>query len=131
MICFDREIPETGRCLRAMGAQLVACPLACDTEPLDRHLDYAHNEMVTRCRAAENEVFIAVVNHSGRFNGGSFVVGPGGETVVQLGTEPEVRTVDLPVTGVSDVIHANAFGWMGWGYRKQEVYDRHRTTEST
>ncbi len=126
MICFDREIPESGRCLRAMGSHLVACPLACDTVPLDSHPDFAHNEMVTRCRAAENELFIAVVNHAGRFNGGSFVVGPGGETVAQLGAAPEVRTVAIPVTNVPDMIHSNALGWMGWGYRRQEVYDRHR-----
>ncbi|NQT94679.1 MAG: carbon-nitrogen hydrolase family protein [Lentisphaerae bacterium] len=126
MICFDREIPESARCLRAMGAQLIACPLACDTEPLAEHTDYAHNEMITRCRAAENEVFIAVVNHSGRSNGGSFVVGPGGEAVVQLGAGPEVRTVEIPVTAVRDELHSNAFGWMGWGYRRQDVYDRHR-----
>lgn len=128
MICFDREIPESVRCLRAMGAQFVACPLACDTMSLDEHVDYAHNEMITRCRAAENEVFIAVVNQAGRFNGGSFMVGPGGEKVAQLGAGPEVRTVGIPVNGVSRQIHAQAFGWMGWGYRRQGVYDRHRST---
>ncbi len=127
MICFDREVPESARCLRAMGAQLIACPLACETESLDKHLDYAHNEMITRCRAAENEVFIAVVNHAGRFNGGSFVVGPGGEKLVQLGAGSEVQTIELPVSAIRDKIHANAYGWMGWGYRRQTVYDGHRT----
>ncbi len=122
MICFDREMPESARRLRALGAQLIACPLACDTDRLDKHVDYANNEMITRCRAAENEVFIAVVNHSGRFNGGSFVVGPGGETLVQLGSGPEVRTLDIPVSAVCGALHAEPFGWMGWGYRRQDVY---------
>jgi predicted amidohydrolase len=124
MICFDREVPESVRCLRAMGAQLVVCPLAWYTESLDEHMDYAHNEMVTRCRAAENEVFIAVVSHSGRFNGGSFVVGPGGEKLLQLPEEPEVRVIDIPIEAC-DKLHAEPFGWMGWGYRRPDVYERH------
>ena len=41
------------------------------------------NELITRCRAAENELFIAVVNHARRFNGGSFLVGPTGEVLHQ------------------------------------------------
>ncbi len=122
MICFDREITESARCLREMGAQIIACPLACDTEPLNRNLDYAHNEMITRCRAAENEVFFIVVNHAGRFNGGSFAVGPGGETLTQLGSEPEVRVIDVPVVALQKQIHADPSGWMGWGYRRPEVY---------
>jgi len=124
MICFDREIPESTRCLRAMGAQLIACPLACDTEPLTRDPNYAHNEMVTQCRAAENEVFFVVVNHGGHFNGGSFAVGSGGETLVQLGKDAEVRVIELPVVTLQKQVHANAFGWMGWGYRRAEVYAR-------
>ena len=31
IICFDREIPESLRCMRALGAELVLCPLATDT----------------------------------------------------------------------------------------------------
>jgi predicted amidohydrolase len=125
LICFDREIPESVRCLRAMGAHLIACPLACDTDKLADTLDFAHNEMITRCRAAENEVFFAVINHAGRFNGGSFVVGPGGETIVQLDEDAEVRTVELPVRAVRDILHPRAHSWMGWGFRRQPVYDRH------
>jgi predicted amidohydrolase len=66
----------------------------------------ADNEMITR-RAAENEVFIVVVNHAGRFNGGSFAVGPEGELYAQLGAEAEVRVLEVipnPATGLM-------FGW--------------------
>ena len=125
MICFDREVPESTRCLRAMGSHLIACPLATDTHSLDAHVNYAHNEMITRSRAAENEVFIAVVNHSGRYNGGSFVVGPGGEALVQLGSQAEVRVLDIPIRALKEQVHAEPYGWMGWGYRRQEVYNRH------
>lgn len=125
MICFDREVPESTRCLRAMGAQIIACPMAWYTQALDKHVDFAHNEMITRCRAAENEVFFVVVNHSGTFNGGSFVAGPGGETLVQLGEEAEVRVVEIPIMALQAKVHSNAYGWMGWGFRRQDVYDRH------
>ena len=103
---------------------MITCPLACDTESLTKHSSYAHNEMVTQCRAAENEVFFVVVNHAGRFNGGSFAVGPGGEPLVQLGKETEVRVIALPVVALQKQVHANASGWMGWGYRRPEVYAR-------
>lgn len=125
MICFDREVPESTRCLRAMGAQVVACPMAWDTQSLDVHVDYAHNEMITRCRAAENEVFFVVVNHAGRFNGGSFAVGPGGACLLQMDDRPQVAVVELDVTTLRTKIHTNPHGWMGWGFRRQDVYDRH------
>lgn len=127
MICFDREIPESTRCLRAMGAQFVACPLATNTSDMNQKIEEAENEMITRCRAAENEFFIAVVNHSGRFNGGSFIVGPKGELLIQLGKDPAVEVVDVPIGIVEDKFHSNPLGWMGWGYRRQEVYDKHLT----
>ncbi len=125
MICFDREIPESVRCLRALGAELIACPLATGTWSMWRQANVADNEMVTRVRAAENEVFITVVNHSLRFNGGSFTVGPGGQLLYQMGKEPGVRVLDLPVGCLRKKIHADPLGWMGWGYRRPEVYDRY------
>lgn len=124
LICFDREIPESVRCLRALGADLVACPLATETYPLNAPPNYAENEVVTRVRAAENEVFFVVVNHSGRCNGGSFVLGPGGECLRQLGPEPETACIDLPVEALRARIHGEPYGWMGWGYRRPEVYQR-------
>lgn len=106
MICFDREIPESVRCLRSLGAHLVLCPLACDTVSFAQPIDCAHNEMITTCRAIENEVFIVVVNHAGRFNGGSYVVGPGGEVLHQMGSEPGVAVVDVPVGCIPASFHS-------------------------
>jgi predicted amidohydrolase len=122
MICFDREVVESTRCLRALGAELIACPLATDTTNLLAHADEADNEMVTRVRAAENEVVIVVVNHAGRFNGGSFAVGPGGERLHQMGPDPGVHVLDIPIGVVRRSLHANPLGWMGWGYRRPDVY---------
>ncbi len=125
LICFDREIPESVRCLRALGAMVVFCLLACDTTSFQDKADYANNELVTVCRAAENEVFIVIVNHAGRFNGGSYVVGPGGELLHQMGAEPGVAVVDVPVGSIPAAFHSRPYGWMGWGFRRPEVYARY------
>lgn len=127
MICFDREIPETTRCLRSLGAEMILCPLAADTNRLDQlPADQADNELITRARAAENELFIVVVNHAKRFNGGSFVIGPAGEVITQMGSEPGVEVVTLPLKIVSKRFHKEPLGWMGWGYRRDEVYRKYR-----
>lgn len=124
MICFDREIVESVRCLRGLRAEFIACPLATNTYSLtDASAPglKADNELITRARAAENEVFIAVVNHAGRFNGGSYIVGPMGETICQLGEAPEVRTVAVPL-GVTDGLHRDPLGWMAWDHRRPAAY---------
>jgi len=125
MICFDREVVESVRCLRALGAELIACPLATDTMNLKKKERFIYNETITRCRAIENEVFIAVVNHSGRFNGGSFIVEPDGQILLQMGSDAGIQTAKVPVGGVPRHFHNNALGWMGWGYRRPAVYDKY------
>ena len=125
MICFDREIPESVRCLRAQGATFIACPLATNTSRLAAPLSRADNEMLTRARAAENEVYIAVVNHAGNYNGGSFLVGPTGELIHQMDRDPGVAVIDVPVGIVPAVFHADPLGWAGWGYRRPNVYRRY------
>ncbi len=124
LICFDREIPESVRCLRALGAEIVFCPLATDTTDFDSTRHCADNELLTLARAAENEVFIVVVNHAGRFNGGSFACGPSGELLCQMGSEPGVQVVELPLGAVRK-LQRNPLGWAGWGYRRQEIYDQY------
>lgn len=125
MICFDREVTESVRCLRALGAEIIACPLATDTSDMANHGNCADNEMITRIRAAENEVFIVVVNHAGRFNGGSFAVGPGGELIRQMGAEAGVEVLQLPVGVVPEKYHSKPLGWLGWGYRRPSIYARY------
>jgi N-carbamoylputrescine amidase len=124
MICFDREIPESVRCLRALGAEVVLCPLATDTFTFAGPRQSADNELFTSARAAENEVFIVVVNHAGRFNGGSFVCGPSGELLCQMGPEPGVQVVELAL-GAARKLQRNPLGWAGWGHRRQEIYDQY------
>ena len=65
------------------------------------------------------------MNHARRFSGGSFVAGPDGEALVQLGPDPEVRVVEIPFGRIGTNYHDRPLGWMGWGYRKPEVYRRY------
>lgn len=126
-ICFDREIPESTRALRALGAELIACPLATNTASLNEPSEKANNELLTRARAAENELFIAVVNHAGIYNGGSFLVGPSGECLHQMGAEEGVAVLDVPLGAARRNFHSNPWGWAGWGFRRPEVYDKYLT----
>lgn len=125
MICFDREIPESLRCLRALGAELVLCPLATNTSEMTYYKNRADNELITRIRATSNEQFIVVVNHAGRFNGGSFIVGPYGELFCQMTEDPGVLTYDVPIGIISQKLHSEPLSWMGWGYRRPDIYAKY------
>jgi predicted amidohydrolase len=125
IICFDREIPESLRCMRSLGAELVLCPLATDTSDMTRYRNGTDNEMITKVGSACNELFIVVVNHAGRFNGGSFITGPKGELFCQMNADPGVLTYDLPVDIISKEFHNEPLGWMGWGYRRPEIYKKY------
>jgi len=125
LICFDREIPESLRCMRALGAELVLCPLATDTTDISMIRKEADNEMITKAGSASNELFVVVVNHAGRFNGGSFITGPKGELFCQMTDDPGVLTYDLPVGIIAEKFHREPLGWMGWGYRRPEIYKKY------
>ena len=125
IICFDREIPETLRCVRALGAEIVFCPLATNTSDATLYRNAVDNESITRVGSASNEQFIVVVNHAGRFNGGSFITGPMGELLCQMNEQPGVLTVEVPVGVISAKFHKEPLGWMGWGYRRPDIYSKY------
>ena len=125
IICFDREIPETLRCVRALGAEIVMCPLATNTSDASQYKNMADNETITRVGSASNEQFIVVVNHAGRYNGGSFITGPMGELLCQMNDQPGVMTIEVPIGVISPKFHKEPLGWMGWGYRRPEIYSKY------
>jgi N-carbamoylputrescine amidase len=125
IICFDREIPESLRCMRSLGAELVLCPLATDTSDMSVYKNETDNEIITRVQSTCNELFIVVVNHAGRFNGGSFITGPKGELLCQMNAEPGVLTYEVPLGAISEEFHNEPLGWMGWGYRRPEIYKKY------
>ena len=125
IICFDREIPETLRCVRALGAEIVLCPLATNTSDTKLYRNIADNESITRVGSTSNEQFIVVVNHAGRFNGGSFITGPMGELLCQMNDQAGVLTIEVPVGVISAKFHKEPLGWMGWGYRRPDIYSKY------
>jgi len=97
MICFDWIFPEAARTLALRGAQVIALP---------SNLVLPHCQAAMVTRSIENRVFTAVANRAGtdrregrdpiRFTGGSRVIGPDGEVLVDF--EPDeaaVRTVEI------------------------------------
>jgi predicted amidohydrolase len=84
-----------------------------------------NNEVITRVGSTCNEMFIVVVNHAGRFNGGSFITGPKGELLCQMTADPGVLTYDVPAGIISEEFHNEPLGWMGWGYRRPEIYKKY------
>ncbi len=69
--------------------------------------------------------FFAVINHAGRFNGGSFIVGPGGEILKQMDENAGVDVVEVPISVVEDKFHSQPLGWMGYGFRRNDVYRKY------
>ncbi|MFC2075873.1 carbon-nitrogen hydrolase family protein [candidate division KSB1 bacterium] len=85
MICFDREIVESARVLRVLGADVIAIPLATSAGKDDLW------RWETRMRAFENEVYLVMVNHAApRIDGGSLLIDPLGDLKLLAGPEEEV-----------------------------------------
>lgn len=113
MICFDWIFPEAARTLALAGAQLIA-------HPANLVLPWCQRAMVTR--ALENRVFCATANRVGierrlrgrglRFTGGSRIVSPRGDVLVEGSRNQEQVLVaeirpalacDKRVTGKNDL----------------------------
>lgn len=124
-ICFDRERPESWECLRHQGVEFIACPLATNTVRIQDGVRPVSNEGLTMALAGVHQVFIAVVNHAGRFNGGSFLVDPEGSLVLQMGAEPGVAVLDVPIEWMRKTLRSEQFHWRGYAYTRPEVYRKY------
>lgn len=99
MICFDWIFPESARSLALKGAQLIL-------HPANLVLPYCQQAMFAR--AIENRVFIITANRVGRevngdydnrFTGGSQVVSPRGDYLLQMGSSDEgTESVEIDPT---------------------------------
>jgi len=65
MICYDREFPESARCLMLEGAELILTPNACTLDE--------HRMSQFRTRAFENMVGVAMTNYAAPQNNGRSV----------------------------------------------------------
>jgi predicted amidohydrolase len=100
--CYDIAFPEAVRAVVLAGARVVLVPMAWEVQR-----GYVMSRVVA-ARAIENVAYVVCINQCGaigdlRFLGASRVVDPLGETVVQLGGDPELRLVDLDVDGLQEL----------------------------
>lgn len=95
-ICYDLRFPEYFRILAQNGVQLVLLPAAFNmtTGP-------AHWETLLRCRALDNQLFIAAVSPARDPKAGyvayghSMVTGPWGDVKVQADEKACIKTVEI------------------------------------
>lgn len=126
LICWDQWFPEAARSCALQGADLILYPTAIGTwhgelEVKDEQLRAW--QAVQRGHAVANGIYTAAVNRVGTegeldFWGRSFVFGPAGETVVELGETEEVSVVDLDL----DRIETQRRGWPFLRDRRVDAY---------
>ncbi|WP_026960811.1 carbon-nitrogen family hydrolase [Alicyclobacillus herbarius] len=102
MICYDLRFPELARRFALSGAKVIFIPAEW---PVQRA---AHWRALCTARAIEDQAYVVAVNMSGwndqdRFAGGSLVVDPWGEMVVEGGEEPGILYADIDLTKVEEV----------------------------
>lgn len=102
-ICYDIEFPEPSRFAAAHGADLLLVPTAIDGDSL-----YVP-DLLVRARAAENRLQVVYADYPGpEFAGASTVAGYEGRVLDRLGTEPEMRVIELPAVLPGEVDAAGA-----------------------
>ena len=128
-VCWDQWFPEAARAMALQGAELLLYPTAIGSEPQDASLDSAaHWRRVMQGHAAANLVPVAASNRIGReraedseivFYGTSFIAGPTGEVVAELGRAEEgvaVARFDL------DALAERRAAWGLFRDRRPELY---------
>lgn len=101
LICYDLRFPEHARCLALKGADIIAMST---NWPEDVSFP---GDFMTRVRAAENHVFLAVANRPDVENGVSFrgrsqIVDPEGELICLAGQEVGVHSATIDPLVASD-----------------------------
>ena len=67
-------------------------------------------------------MFIELVNDTSRHNGGSYVVGPGGEFLLQRDEKPDVEEIGLHIGGVRDLMRNGQRTWMSPNQLRPQAY---------
>jgi predicted amidohydrolase len=101
-ICYDLRFPELFRHYALRGARLVLLPAEW---PARRAY---HWQTLLRARAIENQMFLAACNRVGEskgevFGGGSAVIDPWGEAVVEGGSRAALLTAEIDLGQVDEV----------------------------
>lgn len=97
-ICFDAWFPEVTRHLAWMGAEAVLNIVKTTTPDREQEL------VIARANSIVNQNFTVSVNAAGPIGmGRSIAVGPEGEVLEEMGSDPDVRIVELDLDRVADV----------------------------
>lgn len=103
LICYDRHFPESFRHLAIQGAEVVAIASNTPTEFSGKNwIPEMH------VNAVANGCFVAQVNASGKeedipWFGRSAVVSPRGDVLLEMGSDPGVEVVELPLQQIEVV----------------------------
>lgn len=98
-ICYDLRFPELFRNYALDGAHLILVPAEWPHPRLE------HWRTLVRARAIENQCFVVACNRVGsskgtEFCGGSTIVDPWGEILVEGGAEPDILTATIDLEAV-------------------------------
>jgi len=101
-ICYDLRFPEMFRKYALNGARLVLLPAEWPSRRA------YHWQTLLRARAIENQMFIVGCNRVGEskgehFGGGSAVIDPWGETVIEGGSSETLLTAEIDLDKVDEV----------------------------
>ena len=119
LVCWDQWYPEAARLMALAGADLLLYPTAIGWNPDDDDTEQARQRdawiTIQRSHAVANGLPVLVANRVGfepdptgqwpgsRFWGSSFVAGPQGELLAQLGAEADVLVTDVDLTRSENV----------------------------
>ena len=101
-ICYDLRFPEMFRKYALNGARLMLLPAEWPSRRAH------HWQTLLRARAIENQMFVAGCNRVGEsrgehFGGGSAVIDPWGEAVVEGGSSETLLTAEIDLAQVDEV----------------------------
>lgn len=119
MTCYDIRFPELAQAL-ARQSELLIVPAAFPTARID------HWQTITKCRAIENQIYVAACNRVGsdagvEFGGCSQIVSPTGETLASLDhIEDGLAVCDIQPELVADVRKSLRV----WQDRRQNLYQQ-------
>jgi N-carbamoylputrescine amidase len=122
IICYDRNLPETARCVALNGADLMFVPVTTTARAKSRW------ELLLRARAVENVFYVAAANRVGKDRGGapeasffgeSLIINPRGDVVGHAsGSDEDLVWADVDV----ELIRRQRKDWMFFDDRRPDEY---------
>jgi len=119
LVCWDQWYPEAARLMALAGAELLLYPTAIGWDPRDNDAEKTRQRQawmtVQRAHAIANGLPVLVCNRTGhepdpsgasagiQFWGSSFVAGPQGEILAEIGSDPAVLVADVDLDRTEQV----------------------------